>query len=188
VRLSRLRGGERTALVGAVALAVLLGFDWFFLSTPDARIGAHESGIRGLGWLAALLAVGAAASGIALTVATVTQRAPAWPVILSVLTTVLGTLATVAIVVRHLAQPGLGVDAGNADVDLEPAAYLGLLAALAVALGGARAMSDERTDAPESIAQAEEVLRARGAPRPAPPPTTARASGPADGHGDPAAD
>jgi hypothetical protein len=175
-----LRGGERTALAGAVALAVLLGFDWFFLSTPDARIGAHESGIRGLGWLPALLAVAAVACALALAVATVTQRAPAWPVVLSVFTTVLGTAATVAILVRHIAQPGLGVDAGNADVELEPAAYLGLLAALAVAVGGAWAMADERTDAPESIEQTEEVLRVRGAPRPAPPRTAPTARGPAD--------
>ena len=45
-----MRKGEWLALGAAIALTLLLCADWFFLSTPDARVGAHESGWRSLGW------------------------------------------------------------------------------------------------------------------------------------------
>ncbi|HWT92298.1 MAG TPA: hypothetical protein VN238_04830 [Solirubrobacteraceae bacterium] len=159
MKLSRLRAGERLALAGAVALAVLLFADWFFLSTPDARLGAHETGIRGLGWFAAFLCIAAILATFAHAFTTVTHDAPAWPIVLGVFTAVLSVLALVAIIVRLIFQPTLGVDAGGADVDLEPVAYLALLASLVQAAGGLRIMGDERTDAPESHAQTEDVLR-----------------------------
>lgn len=173
MNLRRLRSGERLALVGAVSLAVLLGLRWFLLSTPDARIGAHESGIRSLGWFATLLMLAAIVATLGMVFASVTQRAAAVPVIGAVLTSFLGIFATLAILVRLVAQPGLGVDAGNADVDVALPAYLGLLAAAAMAGGGWRAMADERTDTADSREQTEDVLRVRGAPRPAPPRTAA---------------
>ncbi len=169
MNLARLRGGERLAVVGAIALAILLGFDWFFLSTPDARIGAHESGIRSLGWFAELLIVAALLTTFAMVFATATQRAPGWPIVLTVIAAVLSFLATIAIAVRLIAQPGLGVGAGNVDVEVELPAILGLLAAVALTAGCWRAVTDERTDSAESLEQTEEVLRVRGAPRPAPP-------------------
>ncbi len=171
MKLSRLRSGEKTALAGAVALAVLLAFNWFFLSTPDARVGQHESGIRSLGWFAEVLLILAILATFALVFFTVTQRAVAVPLLMAIFTTVLGFAAAVAIGVRLIAQPGLGVDAGNADVEVELPAYLGLLAAAAITFGGWRTMADERTDTKESIEQTEDVLRVRGGPRPAPPRT-----------------
>ncbi|HEX2087134.1 MAG TPA: hypothetical protein VHF89_15745 [Solirubrobacteraceae bacterium] len=171
MRLRRLRPGEIMALLGALALAVLLGFDWFFVSTPDARLGAHESGIRSLGWLAELVLVAAILLAFALAFFTVTDRAPGVPVMLAVLTTCFGVFAVIAIAVRLLAQPGLGVDASNADVEIEPAALFGLLAAAVLVYGGWRTMADERTGTKESHEHTEDVLRVRGAPRPAPPRT-----------------
>jgi hypothetical protein len=179
MKLSRLRTGELIALVAAVALAVLLAADWFFLSTPDARVGAHESGIRSLGWFAALLIIVAILLALALAFFTATQRAAtSFPVVLSVLTTTFGFLAFLTILFRLIAQPGLGLGVGNADVDVEVPAYLGLVAAAGIAYGGWRTMADERTDMPEAIEQTEEVLRVRGAPQP-PPPAHA-AAGPPD--------
>ena len=171
MKLSRLRSGEALALAGAIALAVLLALDWFFLSTPDARVGAHESGIRALGWFAGLLMIFAILPALLLALTTVTQRAPGVSVMLSVLTTLFGLLAAIAIAVRLVAQPGLGVDAGNADVEIEPPALLGLLAALAITAGAWRTMADERTETRESLEQTEDVLRVRGGARPAPPRT-----------------
>jgi len=171
VRLSRLRTGEAIALIAAVLLAVLLALDWFMLSTPDARVGQHESGIRSLGWFAELLVIFAILSALALAFFTVTNRAPGVPVMLGVLTTCLGVFAFLAIAVRLVAQPGLGVDAGNADVDIRLPAYLGLVAAAGIVYGGWRTMADERTETKESLEQTEDVLRVRGAPRPAPPRT-----------------
>ena len=171
MKLRRLRFGEATALAGAVALAVLLAFDWFFASTPDARLGAHESGIRSLGWFADLLLIFAILLAIALAVTTVRLRATGVPVALGVLTTTFGFIAVLVIVFRLIAQPGLGIDAANDEVEIEPAAIFGLLAATIMTFGAWRAMGDERTDAPESIEQTEDALAVRGAARPAPPRT-----------------
>ena len=170
-KLRRLRSGERMALAGAVCLAVLLGLNWFLLSTPDARVGQHESGIRALGWFATLLMLVAIAAALAMVFASLTQRAAAIPVIGSVLTAFMGFFATVAILVRLIAQPGLGVDAGDVDVEVLLPAYLGLLAAVLITAGGWISLADERTETAESREQTEDVLRVRGAPRPAPPRT-----------------
>ena len=187
MRLSRLRSGERLALAGAVALAVLLGLDWWFLSAPEAIIGAHESGIRSVGWFAALLLIGAIACGLALGFFTLTQRATALPIVFSVLSLLFGLLATFTILLRLIFQPTLGVEAGAADVDVELAAFLGLFSAAAIAAGGWIATLDERTDSDEAIEQTEEALLARGDnPRKPPPATAAPRSGPADALADPA--
>jgi hypothetical protein len=159
------------ALAGAVCLAVLLGLNWFLLSTPDARVGQHESGIRALGWFATLLMLAAIAAALAMVFASLTQRAAAIPVIGSVFTTFMGFFAAVAILVRLIAQPNLGVDAGDVDVEVLLPAYLGLLAAVLITAGGWISLADERTDTAESREQTEDVLRVRGAPRPAPPRT-----------------
>ena len=182
-----MRSGEWLALAGAVALIALLCLDWFFLSTPDARVGAHESGWRSLGWPITLLLLAGIGCALAMVFTTLTQRAQAWPIILAALTFVVGLLGTLAIVVRLIAQPGLGVDAGNADVEIEPAAWLGLLSMLAITAGGWIGELDERTDAPESLEQTEEVLRVRGAPRPAPPRESPAGPGRPDAVADPPA-
>jgi hypothetical protein len=185
VKLSRVRSGERLALAGAIALSVLLCFDWFFLSTPDARVGAHESGWRSLGWPITLLLVAGILLALAMVFTTATQRAQGWPIVLTVFTFVVGTLGALAIAVRLVLQPGLGVDAGNADVEIELAAWLGLLSAVAIGCGGFIGELDERTDAPESLEQTEEVLRVRGAARPAPPRANPAGPGPSDALADP---
>ena len=169
MNLKRLRTGEALALVGAVALTVLLCFDWFFLSTPDARVGAHESGWRSMGWPITLVLVVTIGVALAMVFTTVSSRAQGLPIVLTVFTCVLGLLATLLVAIRLIAQPGLGVDAGNVDVEIEPAAFLGLLSTSAILAGGWISQLDERTDAPESLQQTEDVLRVRGAARPAPP-------------------
>ena len=189
MRVSRLRSGERLALVSAVALAVLLGLNWFYLSQPEAVVGQHESGIRALGWFAALLLIAAIACGLALAFFTLTQRATALPIIFSVLTFASGFLATLVVLLRLLVwQPHLGVDASRGDVDVELWGYLGLFAVLGLTAGGWMAILDERTDSDEAIEQTAEALRARGDnPRKPPPVTAAPRSGPADALADPSA-
>jgi hypothetical protein len=185
VRLSRLRPADRLAVLSALALAILLGFDWFFLSTPDARIGAHESGIRSLGWFAELIVLGAIVATFAMAYATATQEAPAWPIVLSVVSVLFSVLSVLVIAVRLVAQPGLGVEASNADVEIELPALLGLIAAIGMAVGACRAMADERTDTEEARAQTEAVLRVRGTPRPPPPATNPAGPGRPDPLADP---
>ena len=169
--LRRLRTGEVLALGAAVLLAVVLGLDWFLLSTPDARVGQHESGIRSIGWFAALLLVIAIALALTLAWTTLTNRPAAVPVVMAVLTTVFGILGTIAVLTRLVLQPGLGVDAGNADVDVQLPAWLGLASILLLTVGGWKSMGDERTDTREAQEQTERVLAAGGEVRPAPPRT-----------------
>jgi hypothetical protein len=90
------------------------------------------------------------------------------------------------IAVRLIAQPGLGVEASNADVEVELPALLGLIAAIGMVVGNARAMADERTDTEEAREQTEAVLRVRGAPRPAPPRDNRAGPGRPDAVADPA--
>jgi hypothetical protein len=175
VKISRLRSGEVIALFAALLLAVLLGLDWFALSTPDARVGAHESGIRSVGWFAAILLILPILCAVALAFFTVATRATALPVVFMNLTALFGFIAFVTIAVRLVLQPGLGLDAGNADVDVEPPAYLALVTAALLTYGGWRTMGDERTHSREALEQTEDVLRVRGAPRPVPPPTIGEA-------------
>ncbi len=177
MKLSRWRSGEWLLLAGTVALVVLLGLRWFALSTPQADLRASESGVGALGWLAVLILLGAVALAVAQLAATATQSAAALPITLTVLAFTAALVALLTIAVRLVLQPGLGVGASNADVDLRWAAYAGLVAALAMAAGAWRAMADERLDHPESHEQRERVLAAGGGVRPAPPPTAPGGSG-----------
>ena len=187
MKLSRLRSGERLALLGALALSVLLGLNWFFLSQPEATVGQHESGIRSLGWFATLILLATIATALATAYFTVVYRAAGLPIVFSVLTFSFGLIATLVVLLRLLVwQPHLGVDAGRADVDVELWGYLGLFAVAAIAAGGWISVLDERTDSPEALEQTEEALRARGDnPRKPPPRTAAPLSGPADALADP---
>ena len=164
--MSRLRAGEWTAAVGAAALLVTLFLPWFGIELPtrgallvvDLVKGSHD-GWSNLGWLTLVLALGAIGCAVWLALANALNRPVAQAVAASVLTASIGTFAFVALALRTLIfQPG-----PNELVVLRYGAWLGLLAALILALGGWRAIKDERTDAPESAYTPPE-------PRPAPPP------------------
>ena len=66
------------------------------------------------------------------------------------------------LVIRVITKPDLGAGLPDKAVTIEPAAYVGLVFCLAIALGAWVALKDERTDAPESAYTPPE-------PRPAPP-------------------
>jgi hypothetical protein len=160
---SRLRAGEWTAAAGAALLLVALFLDWFsLLAIEFGNTGVVardvESGWSGLGWLTLVFAVAAIAVGAWMAFAVATARPVAQVVAASVLTATVGTIAFVALVLRVLIfQPG-----PNNITEVRYGAWLGLLGALLVALGGWWALKDERTDAPESAYTPPE-------PRPAPP-------------------
>jgi hypothetical protein len=149
--MSRLRAGEWLAGVGAGALIVTLFLDWV---EPGG-----ESGWSSLGWVVLAIALAAVACGAWLVIATVARRPVAQVVAGAVLTATGGTFAFVALALRALVfQPG-----PNDLVGLRYGAWLGLLSAALLAVGGWWAIADERTDAPESAYTPP-------APRPAPPP------------------
>ena len=101
MRLNRLRAGESLAGLGAVALLVLLFFDWVrpeasLLRQPGADIPAAlqapptgwygafvdanaQTGWHGLGWLMVAVLLLAVIAALTLVVLTVTQEPSAWP-------------------------------------------------------------------------------------------------------------
>jgi drug/metabolite transporter (DMT)-like permease len=173
MRLGRLRSGEIIAAIGAVAVLVSLGLNWFELRSPVATVGQHESGVRSLGWLAVLIIGGAALLALAYVATTATRTSPTLPVALQVVGTTLAFLAVLVVVIRMLFRPTLGVEGGGAD--LAWGALAGLVSTLVMAYGMGRAMADERTDSRDSRRQTERVLAVRGEPRPAPPREASRA-------------
>ena len=167
--MSGLRAGEWTAAFGAAALLVTLFLPWFgveFPATPPGNlaapilveVGGGDSGWDTLGWVVIVLALVAIGCAAWLAIANATARPVAQLVAASVLTATVGTLAFVVLALRALLfQPG-----PNDIVVLRYGAWLGLLAALILAVGGWLAIKDDRTDSPESAYTPPE-------PRPAPP-------------------
>jgi hypothetical protein len=133
---SRLRAGEWLTAAASVGLFVVLFLDWF-----DNGDGAKASGWSGLGWLMDAFLALVIFGGVAVAFTTVKKSSPAMPVGSSVLTTAIGLLVFVALVIRTLTR-------GDASPQLW--AYVGLLLAALVPAGAFLTLRDERTGAPES--------------------------------------
>jgi hypothetical protein len=146
----RMRAGELLALAGAIGLIVALALPWY--ENAQGRLSAWAT----FGPAVALLIL-AAASALALTVATLTERSTALPVAAAVWGTLLGFLGTVAAVVRLLERPAHSFS-------LCSGAWLALVGALMVMVGSWLSMRDER-------------------PRLYPPPDIAPRQAPPDGAG-----
>jgi hypothetical protein len=154
----RLRVGEWLAAVGAVGLLVTLCLDWFSADAAKAGWKAyaplaatlHTTGWASLGWLLVALLVLVAVGGLSIAYMTVRRTSPAWPMVASVLTGLIGTLTFLILLLRVLTQPGLGAGLPNALVTVELPAYLGLLFAALIPAGAWIALADERLGAPES--------------------------------------
>jgi hypothetical protein len=153
---SRLRRGE--LIVGASALVLLASMfvlDWYGLTatySPTAEgLGVPTAvnawdGLTIMRWLL-LLTVG---SALALVYFQARRRAPALPVTLSALTTVLSLITVLALIYRVLInQPGPGEV-----VEARVGAYVGLLSAVALLYGAWRSLRQEgiaERDAPAEI-------------------------------------
>jgi ABC-type xylose transport system permease subunit len=147
----KLRRGELIAgASGAALLVFMFALNWYGLKgllAPEASIlHTHTSytgwqGLTHLRWLLLLTAL----LGLALTYFQATARAPALPVTLAVLVTVLGIIAALALVYRVLINP----PAGN--LDQRAGAYLGLVAALGIAYGGFYSLRQEDGADPQEL-------------------------------------
>jgi len=132
---SRLRRGELLAAAGAVLLLV------FMLAGKWAGSRSGWDTMVSLRWLLAVTIAGA----FALMLAQVTRGAPAVPVTLSLIVTVLGIITVLALIYRVLINPPSHQHAG---------AFLGLISALGLAYGGYLSLREEgiaRRDAPQEI-------------------------------------
>lgn len=158
--MSRMRAGEWVALTGAVALFVLMFFDWFALSPPSTASADNQievslpepsislSGWGSLGWFMDVLVAVAIFGGLALSYMTVKRASPAWPVGAGVLTWILGSLIFLVLLVRvTITQPFV-----DEIMDVTLPAYLGLVAAALIPLGAFLSIRDERTASAEARA------------------------------------
>jgi hypothetical protein len=168
----RLRQGELVAAVGGLVLFISLFLSWYGLTlnlfgiSRSTSINAFDA--FSLVWVVLLLAAFAA---IGLAVITATQRSVALPVSASVITAALGALATLLVLFRIIFHPvdGLGLRYG---------AFVGLVGAAAVLVGGYLSMREEGTSFDDAKAQAQDAVSSRGRSVPAsggagaPPSTT----------------
>jgi hypothetical protein len=129
--LRRLRSGELLALAGAVCLIVALTLPWY--ENAQGKLGAWAT----FGPAVALLLL-AAVGGLALALATVTERTTAIPVAAAVWSTLFGLMGCLAAIVRLLERP-------EHATELCAGAWLALIGALAVLIGSWQSMRDERT-------------------------------------------
>jgi hypothetical protein len=153
LRAERLRRGE--LIVGASASALLLLLfvpEWYALKStfaPTASVlGARTSwdgwwGLAGARYLALVTIVAA----FALVYFQASRRAPAVPVALSVIVTVLGIATLIAVIYRVLAGP----PAGSGLLDQQPGSWLALLAAIGLAYGGFRSLREEGGSDPAAL-------------------------------------
>jgi hypothetical protein len=132
VSVRRLRGGERVAAAGGLALVVALSLPWF----------GERSGWSALGWLVVALLALDLLLVLWLLATTAAAHRLAQSVAAGVVLATVGALVAVVLVVRVLAFAPAG--------DPRAATWLGLAGALAIAAGAWWAMADERTGAPES--------------------------------------
>lgn len=123
--LRRLRFGEWLAVAGGIALIVSLLLPWY-----DGLTGYEALTIVDiLLTLVALLA-------ISLGVLQATQDSPSKPVAAAVLSVVFGALGVLLVVFRLIDAPADGLE-------VRPSAWLGLVAALAITVGGWRSLATE---------------------------------------------
>jgi hypothetical protein len=156
---SRLRRGE--LIVGASALVLLASMfvlNWFGLSAPvappAANLGVPSSvnawnGLTNLRWVM-LLTI---ACGLVLVILQVTRRAPAVPVSMSVIVTVLGLITALALIYRVLInEPG-----PNSLVEQKAGAFVGLISAIVFVYGGYESMRREGIAAKDGPSEIQTV-------------------------------
>jgi hypothetical protein len=142
---SRLRNGEW--IVGAGSLVLLAStflFKWYALSGPlvqtASKLGISTSvngwhALSNLRWLIVLTGL----VGLAMFYVQGSRRAPALPVSLTVIATVLGFLTSIALIYRVVIdKPG-----GYSDIQLRFGAIAAMLSAIAITTGGYRSLRED---------------------------------------------
>jgi hypothetical protein len=129
VDLRRLRFGEWLAVAGGIALIVSLFLPWY--DGPTEPLSGYEAMT-----IVDVLLTLAALWAITLGVLQATQDTPAKPVAFGVMSVVFGAIAVLLVVFRLIDAPADGLE-------VRPSAWLGLVAALAITVGGWRSIAAE---------------------------------------------
>jgi hypothetical protein len=172
---ARLRTGEIVAGIGGIALFVFLFFDWFGAGVEGFDTGG-VSGWDGLGTdVTGFVVFLAAVAGPALALLGMSGQRLNVPAPRGAGTAALGLLTVAIIVWRIFANPG----------DLKIGLFLGLAAAIAIAVGALLALREDGTEALVSVPGGKTRAASASAPpaTPTPPPAAkpARRSGGSSG-------
>lgn len=145
LELGRLRSGEWIAGAGAVVLlASMILLPWYRVTSGSGASGSqflHPTTVDGWQALTIIrwLMLATILASFALVYVQASRRAPAIPVAMSLVVTVLGILTVLTLIVRVLIDlPGL---VGN--VSARAGAYVGLLGAIVIACGGYASLREE---------------------------------------------
>ncbi|MBV9005524.1 MAG: hypothetical protein JO181_12755 [Solirubrobacterales bacterium] len=145
LELGRLRRGEWIAGAGAVVLlASMFLLPWYRVTSGSGASGSqylHPVTVDGWQALTTIrwLMLATIVASFALVYFQASRRAPAIPVAMSLIVTVLGTLTALVLIVRVLIDlPSL---VGN--VSTRAGAYVGLLSAIVIAGGGYASLREE---------------------------------------------
>jgi hypothetical protein len=139
--LRRVRHGEWIAAAGGVTLLASLFMTWYMPFggvDPLQDLDRPLTGFESFDVLDIVLVV-IAALAIALAVLQATRDSPAIPVGAGVLTVVFGALGVLLVAYRIVNQPG-----PNELIEVRAGAWVGLLATVAIAVGGWESIRDER--------------------------------------------
>jgi uncharacterized membrane protein YhaH (DUF805 family) len=148
--LNKLSAGEKIAGASAVLLFIFMFLDWFNIevSAGNGLFSASVSGAGGSAWdrleFIPVILVIAIVAALAVVAMRLTDAAFEPPISANAVVAVLGAISALLVLFRIIDTPGVGSYPG-VSIDVSPAVgiFLGLLAAIGVAYGGYRGMSEE---------------------------------------------
>ncbi len=177
---TRLSQGEKVAGVSGILLILFMFvFKWFGLKFAggagvfDVAVEGSRNAWGSYGFIDIVLFITAlAAIGLALLAASESEMG--LPVAASAIVAGLGILSVVLVVISIISPPDFGVDLSGTGVDhtRKIGAFLGLIAAAGVAVGGYMAMQEEGTSFGSEAGRFGGDAGAGSPPPPPPPPTS----------------
>jgi hypothetical protein len=161
------QGAELAGIGGCALIVVMLLFAWFGIDAAGESFG-YDAFDALDDWVNFIL-VFAAVAGIALALG---ARSESLPVSLSALTTGLGAISVIVIIIYIISPPGVPFAAGGVDIDLDRkiGVWLGLISAAVVTLGGWQTMQAEVTSRGARAERPRRRFEEREEPPSAPPP------------------
>lgn len=158
--------GEKVSAVSAIVLFfVMIVFSWFSIDGVPAGFDSGLNAWQAFGFIDLILLITlAAAIAVAAMAATATDAN--LPVAGSAIVAGLGILATVLILFRIIITPDPGAFGFSVDTSPTIGAFLGLISAAGIAVGGWMAMQEEGT----SFGEVADGFQGGNEPPPPPPP------------------
>jgi hypothetical protein len=172
--IARLKPADGILGLSALAVLVLLSFDWFSatLAVPvtlpgrgPVALDVNTTGWAALGWLTVVLVTGTCLLALIVVALLASGALDSKTLAPHVALVVLAPLAFLVLLIVVLAEPGLGPGLPGEAVGIEPAAWAGLVAMALVWLASWRSLTHERKDIPDRIVTAPPPLPAPPAPR-----------------------